>query len=223
MTIAEHARIRVVKHHHACVMVEDETTRILVDPGQLAPAPSLEGMDAVLITHRHFDHFDPVVVARALEQAIPVWVPADALDELGPHALLSEAVPGATIAVGTFAIQVSGDRHAEVHPHIAGPQNRAYLISEAVFVTGDAHPVPPGPFTALVTPVDAPWLRASDLIRYTNDLAPHQVIGIHDGLLNSAGLDVARRSANSLLREGAAHINLPGHGESIEIGPRPHR
>lgn len=74
-------QIHVTKHYHACVIVEDETTRILIDPGQLGPRPSLDCVDAVLITHRHFDHVAPDLVSQALDRSIPVWVPADALDD----------------------------------------------------------------------------------------------------------------------------------------------
>ncbi|MCQ9369339.1 hypothetical protein NQ038_13530 [Brevibacterium sp. 50QC2O2] len=75
-------------------------------------------------------------------------------------------------------------------------------IGGAVFVTGDEHPVPTAPIAALVTPIDAPWLRATDLIRYVRSIKPQQVIGIHDGLLNEDGLDVARQCAEALVREG---------------------
>lgn len=209
--------IRVTKHHHACVIVDDGATRILVDPGTLGPPVLLDGIDAVLISHRHTDHLDPDLIARAVEQSIPVWAPADALEDLGDHHRIREAVAGDSFTVGSLTVQVAGDRHAEVHPHIAGPLNRAYLIGGAVFVTGDEHPIPPGPFTALVTPIDAPWLRATDLIRYVHTLAPDAVIGVHDGLLNQRGRDVAHHSARTLVNEGAVSALVPDDGATVEV------
>lgn len=84
----------VTKHHHACVFVDDETTRILVDPGRLGPPPALDGVGAVLITHAHFEHFDPDLVHDALHQGIDVWAPEDVIAELPHHDLLHEAVAG---------------------------------------------------------------------------------------------------------------------------------
>jgi hypothetical protein len=89
---------------------------------------------------------------------------------------------------------------------------------EAVFVTGDEHCLPPGPLRLLVTPIDAPWLRATDLIRYIRAVRPERVIGVHDGLLNPDGLAVARSVAAPLEREGAGLAEVLPDGNSVTIG-----
>ena len=95
----------VTKHHHACVFVDDETTRILVDPGRLGPPPALDGVGAVLITHAHFEHFDPDLVHDALHQGIDVWAPEDVIAELdltlglAGHMSVDELTPEALATV----------------------------------------------------------------------------------------------------------------------------
>ena len=84
-----------------------------------------------------------------------------------------------------------------------------------MLVTGDEHPIPPDRLTALVTPVDAPWLRAADLIRYVRALRPKLVVGVHDGLLNADGLAVARHVIESLRNEGTARATILADGEAI--------
>jgi len=212
--------IRVTKIHHACLTIDDGRTRLLLDPGQLGPRPGLDGVDAVLITHRHSDHFDPDLVEEALRRDIPVWAPGDALDELGGLDArgedgLHEAVTGTTLRIGTLPVQVAGNRHAEVHPTLPGPANRAYLIDGRGRGAAGEPPPPPDRLTTLVTPVDAPWLRVADLIRYVRALRPKLVVGVHDGLLNADGLAVARHVIESLRNEGTARATILADGEAI--------
>ena len=51
---------------HACVLVETEHARLLIDPGTLSSG--LEGLldlDAILVTHEHPDHVDVERVRRS--------------------------------------------------------------------------------------------------------------------------------------------------------------
>lgn len=51
--------MRMIKYGHACVRLEKHSRALVVDPGAMTPEPeALEGAEAVLITHEHFDHFD---------------------------------------------------------------------------------------------------------------------------------------------------------------------
>jgi hypothetical protein len=47
-----------------------------------------------------------------------------------------------------------------------GPATLAFLIDDRILVTGDEHPAVDMLEEVLITPVDAPWLRAVDLIHY---------------------------------------------------------
>jgi L-ascorbate metabolism protein UlaG (beta-lactamase superfamily) len=210
--------LEITKAHHASVLVRSPGAQVLIDPGALGPPPSLESVDAILLTHDHADHADPDLLREAAAAGIDVWSPPDALDRLG---LAGERVraahAGSRLTVGDLDVMVTGDRHAEVHPELDGPMNRAYVLDGRVLVTGDAHPAPPVPVDVLVTPVDAPWLRATDLIRYTRTVRPSLVVGVHDGLLNDDGLQVAHAVLESLTREGADAVVLPGSGDTVRV------
>ena len=52
---------------HACVLVELDGIRTLIDPGAYSEGfEELDGLDLVLITHEHPDHVDPERLAIVL-------------------------------------------------------------------------------------------------------------------------------------------------------------
>ncbi len=209
--------MRITKLHHACVTITDGDSVVLVDPGEFAPV-SVDGVDAVLVTHRHPDHLDPKVIAGALAQGIPVWLPADAAEDFLPNEGVHVAEPGDEFTVGQLPIRVCGDRHAELHPEIAAPLNRGYIVGDGVLITGDEHIDPPTPVRVLITPINAPWLRSVDLIRYVRKVRPALVLGVHDGLLNRTGRGIAASITGWLEREGARKARLLDDGEVLDIG-----
>ncbi|UBU08804.1 MBL fold metallo-hydrolase [Nonomuraea gerenzanensis] len=55
----------LTKFGHACVRVEKDGRRLVIDPGGLTEPQALDGADAVLVTHEHFDHFSEERLRRA--------------------------------------------------------------------------------------------------------------------------------------------------------------
>ncbi|GIJ81473.1 Beta-lactamase superfamily domain-containing protein [Micromonospora phaseoli] len=52
--------MQLTKYGHACVRVEDRGRALVIDPGTMTPEPEAWAeIEAVLITHEHFDHFEP--------------------------------------------------------------------------------------------------------------------------------------------------------------------
>ena len=58
--------VRLTKFGHSCVRIEDDGAVLVIDPGGLSEPESVDGVDAVLITHEHFDHLDVGKLADAL-------------------------------------------------------------------------------------------------------------------------------------------------------------
>ena len=183
----------------------------------------MTGLTAILVTHDHYDHAEPQVLAEAAHRGIAIWAPSDAIVRLEVQGeSVHEAQAGDAFTIGDLDVLVAGDRHAEVHPDVLGPLNRAYLLGGRLFITGDEHAIPPGPVEVLATPVDAPWLRATDLIRYVRQVQPRRVLGVHDGLinpevLNPDGLTVVDAVLQSLLREGAETVDRLPVGDSMTL------
>ena len=60
--------MRLTKYSHACVRLERDGAVLVIDPGTLSERAALDGVDAVLVTHEHFDHLDVEALTEAREK-----------------------------------------------------------------------------------------------------------------------------------------------------------
>ena len=131
---------------HACVLVETERARILIDPGTMSAFEELRDLDAVLVTHQHVDHVDISrlrTLLAANDGASLVVDPdtARVASDLPAHTV---ARPGETLTFGGTTVDVRGGLHATVYADVPGCTNSAYLIDDgAFFHPGDSFVVPP--------------------------------------------------------------------------------
>lgn len=212
--------MQLTKQGHACVTVDKDGRRIVLDPGELTPVDATVGAEAILITHEHFDHFSERRVREACQRdpGLRVYTCAAVaakLDGLGPAVQVVGA--GDAVDVAGFGVQVHGQWHAVLHPDIPRITNVGFLLDGSLFHPGDALTVPGVPVGTLLLPVHAPWSRTGQLIDWVREVGPRHTLAIHDGLLNDTGLTVV----GTLLGEhgpgtGATYTRLPP-GESLTV------
>ncbi|MCP8707856.1 MBL fold metallo-hydrolase [Streptomyces sp. AC04842] len=195
--------MKLTKHAHACVSLEKDGTRLVVDPGTFTPdaAEAVAQADAVLITHEHFDHFDEQVVAAALEArpGLHVYGTAAVAAALGSHdGRVHVVAAGDTFRVGSVTVDVHGHLHARIHPDIPCPDNVGYLLDDgAVHHPGDAYCVPDAPVRTLLLPTSGPWTKLGEAADYVRAVKPERVVEIHELMLSELG----RQSTARLLGE----------------------
>ncbi|AEV88882.1 beta-lactamase [Actinoplanes sp. SE50] len=182
--------MELTKFGHACVVLEHDNRRLVIDPGALTPEDAFAGADAVLVTHEHFDHFsaEKLSAALAANPALRLWTNtavAEAFD--GDPARVHVVGEGDAFQANGFEIRAYGEWHAELHPDIPRVPNIGFLIDDAVFHPGDALTVPDVPVTTLLLPMHGPWSRVADLIDWVREIKPARAVGVHDGALNPLG------------------------------------
>ncbi|MEU2621448.1 MBL fold metallo-hydrolase [Streptomyces sp. NPDC007157] len=178
------------KFGHACVRVEKNGRRLVVDPGGLTEPQALDGADAVLVTHEHFDHFSEEMLRRAAQHnpALHIWTNSSVTKQLdGLGARVTAVGEGETFTAAGFDVKVHGTWHAVIHPDIPRIANIGFLIDDVLFHPGDALTVPDATVGTLLLPVHAPWSTVGHLIDYVREVAPHDAYAIHDGALNDIG------------------------------------
>ncbi|MEU6389058.1 MBL fold metallo-hydrolase [Streptomyces sp. NPDC046939] len=212
--------MQLTKFGHACVRLEKDGRRLVIDPGGLTDPHALDGADAVLVTHEHFDHFSEETLRAAARDnpALRIWTNtsvAEKLDGLGTR--VTACGEGDAFTAAGFDVQVHGTWHAPIHPDIPRIGNIGFLVDAALFHPGDALTVPDTTVDTLLLPVHGPWSTTGQLIDYVREVSPRQTYAVHDGALN----DIGASMINGFLGEdgpgtGAPYRRLTA-GASVDI------
>lgn len=215
--------MKVTKFDHSCLLVEDDGTKVLTDLGSWnKELPSISGLDAVLITHEHQDHFDLEklkVLLASNPQAVVITHDAVGakLQEAGlPYTAIA---PNESVTVKGIAIESYGTDHAIIYGDKSPCRNTGYLIGGRLFMPGDAlHDVPPKPVEILALPTGGPWMKMSEAVDYAKTIKPKIVFPIHDAMYTADYRQggVPRWIGGFLEPDGITFVNMmPGDSKEF--------
>lgn len=213
--------MQLTKHAHACVTVSKGDARIVIDPGTFTPdaAQAVAAADAVLITHEHFDHFDEDLIASSLETRpeLRIYGPASVVERWsGRRGQVTVVAAGDNVAVAGFDVSVFGDLHASIHRDIPRVANVGYLVDGRLYHPGDAYHVPDAPVDTLLLPTSGPWTKLGEAADYVGEVAPNNLIQIHEVMLGPIGQQsTARFLSPEMLTE--APLAIVPVGETIAV------
>lgn len=211
--------MRIVKHEHACVRVEDGSTSLVIDPGVLSGPEAVEGATAVLITHEHPDHYHPDLLARTDAPVITIEAVARQIRAEAPAVAerLTVVGPGDHPDPG-LPVEVVGRTHAEILPDLHF-DNSGYLVTvgdTTVFHPGDALTVPDRPVDVHLLPVSAPWLKASECVAYALEVGAPRAVAIHEAVYSEFGLSVIDGHLRRLLDPAGQHYQRLAPGDELD-------
>lgn len=213
--------MRLTKFGHACVRLEDAGATIVLDPGALTEPTVVDGADAVLITHEHFDHFQPATLrtAATANPDLTVWAPASVAAQLVDLPELAGRVHsvahGDVPQVAGLEVHVYGEWHAP--SHLEPVSNVGYRVAGRVFHPGDSYTVPEDPVDTLLLPTTAPWLKSVELLDYAGAVGAGRGFSIHDGIVNEIGLRLVDSIMEAVSkRTGGDYSRIPV-GESVQL------
>ena len=204
--------MKITKYGHCCLLIEDQNTRVLTDPGifsQLDEVLNLRNIDAVIITHEHADHLhtqslEKILAANPLAAVITNNTVKELLAQSAFACKTVEA--GGSIKVKNMLLEAYGTHHAFLHPQIPQIANTGYFFNGKLFYPGDALTNPKRAVEILAVPAVAPWIKISEAIDYVAELRPKVAFAVHDGIAVSP--EMYLRIFNSFSRQLGLSVEL---------------
>lgn len=192
------AGMKITRRFHSCVEISDPAglVRVVIDPGGFGAPSDLAQANAILITHTHPDHVDPVAVqaAREANPELRIFGPADLASLIDVDYTVVRDTD--TFTLGSLDIEVRETPHEKIINSKDLPENLGYIFNGQVLHPGDSMAAIPDMDVVLV-PVSGPWLRILMVDEYLAANKPKRFIGVHDGIDNDNGL----RLRGGLLRQ----------------------
>ena len=197
--------MKITKLGHCCLALEERGVRLLTDPGAFTADKhsALTGLDAILFTHEHADHYH-LQSLRAILKGNPL---AKVICNPGVAALLvKEGIAHEVVGDGdTFDIKGvniagHGATHAVIHSSLPSVQNTGFFIAGRLWYPGDELTVDPGTKPDIMAlPLAGPWMKLSEALDYALKLQPKSAFPVHDMVLSDLGNATHQRVAASVL------------------------
>lgn len=178
--------MKITKLGHCCLLIETKSKKILTDPGSytVEAHSRLEGLDYILFTHEHQDHYHLESLKIILEknpQAI-VYTNSSVSELLDKEGVEHTKVDHKqSVSLGEVVVIGIGEKHAQMHNSVPLSANLGFLIDGRLWYPGDAFTDPERPVEILALPVSGPWMKISEAIDYALMLKPKVAFPVHDG------------------------------------------
>jgi len=211
--------MKITKYEHACFTVEKDGTFLVIDPGNLTTDfISPENVAAVIITHKHADHFDHDHLAAIIDKNPDAII-------IGPQEVVSQievfetkaVAAGDSVSIGGFDLTFYGKDHAVIHSSLPHTDNIGVFIDELLFFPGDALTVPDVPVTVLAIPATAPWMKIGDAMDYLQAVSPRQAFPVHEQIYSPKGLGIVHRLLGTVAEQTQTDYHVLEPGESLQV------
>ncbi len=180
--------MKITKYGHCCLLIEEKGIRLLTDPGAFTAEThvALTGIDAILYTHEHADHYhlDSLKQLRINNPDVTIICNEGVSALLEAEVIAHTKIIDDTLEIGGVLISGVSGIHEEIHSTIPRIQNTGFLVANRLWYPGDSFIKPNVAVEILALPVAGPWMRLSEAIDYAIELKPKTAFPVHDMILN---------------------------------------
>jgi L-ascorbate metabolism protein UlaG (beta-lactamase superfamily) len=211
--------MKITKLGHCCLLIEEKGETLLTDPGNYSTAQdSVTGIDCILISHEHADHFHIDSLKTVLKNNPKARVITNkAVAALLDKENISYEIVGnsQSTKIGGVSIDGWGVKHAPIYKSVEDVENTGYIIGDRLFYPGDAFTLLDRDIEILALPVAGPWMKISEALDYAFKVKPKKCFPVHDGNLRKYGVS-HRLPKNELTKAGIEFVALE-EGQMIDF------
>ena len=212
--------MKVTKYEHACLDIEHQGRRLLIDPGVFTTSiPNFDNVAAVVVTHVHPDHLDSAKLKLILSSnpSVAIFTVQAVGDELRGSVPVKIVSGGDTAKIGNFNLRFYGGQHALIHKSYPTTDNVGVMVNDKLYYPGDSFTLPDISVPVLAVPASAPWLKIGEAIDFIKEIKATQVFPTHNAVLSEIGMTINNRLLEAATSsEDGTYVNLaPGQSLSL--------
>ena len=211
--------MKITKRGHACLELEHDGKKALIDPGFYTEDVSgLTDVVALVITHSHDDHcFENQVAGIAKSNpGIKIFGTSEVAAKLSGFDVTT-VYHGDFYQEQGFSFEFFGDMHQVIHESIPLIQNTGVMVNSRLYYPGDSYTTPDQPVEILACPTSAPWLKIGDVMDFVAAVKPKQSFATHNALLSDLGHDLNNGRVKLVTEQFGGKFTHLKVGESLKI------
>jgi L-ascorbate metabolism protein UlaG (beta-lactamase superfamily) len=208
--------VKISKHLHSCLFVEEQGKTFLIDPGiftyqeKALDINKLEKLDYILITHEHPDHMHVPFVQELLSKFPNTKIITNnaIVEQLAKQNITATYEGDAIVSV----TNVPHERLWDSEP----PENVMVTIFNKLASPGDSHHFETSA-EILALPTIAPWGSTIDAVNLALKLHPKIIIPIHDWMYKDGVRQMMNQRLAEFFKTKGIDFKAMETGEVIEV------
>ena len=172
--------MKISKHSHSCLLIEENSKRILIDPGVYTEEDSslsldqLSSLEYILLTHNHSDHLSVSLIKKLVGKFPQVTI---ITNYEGIETLEKDDIKATNSS--TSDITMIPAIHEKFLTQVIPAENTLFTLFNRLTHPGDSFD-----FTTsseiLALPITAPWGSTTKAVEKALEVRPKIIIPIHD-------------------------------------------
>lgn len=212
------ASMKVTRFPQSCLLLEKDGHKIVIDPGmhflQTHKLEELAGVEAVLYTHEHPDHYEPKIAEALLGQSVPLFANESTARLVGVEKV-TVVEDGYEFVAGGFSVVARELPHCLLPDGRAGPQNTGYVIDGVFFDPGDGKDINDLEVSGMALPINGPDISMLDAFNFAKKLGVKVAIPVHYTWMGGDAETYSQFAAGNRM---PFELRVLADGQSTDIG-----